>query len=88
MNCTVGDGIVRNRLLICGGKVLVGDPRKGIWADSVLIEDGKITSVTFRSSSHLRERVSSDEILDVGGSLVLPGFSDAHIHLALGGESL
>lgn len=74
-------------LLLRGGKVLMGDPRDGRWAEAVAIKGGKIVKVGCAGDFNGWNRGGLREI-DVGGCLVLPGLCDAHLHLELGGESL
>lgn len=53
------------------------------WADAVVV-DGE--SFTFVGSE--ADAPSSDEVVDLGGRTVLPGFTDAHTHLLMMGEAL
>lgn len=62
---------------------------KHVWskndqADSVLVENGLIVAVGQKSdlSAH------ADQIADYPDSIILPGFCDAHLHLAWLGENL
>lgn len=57
------------------------------FADAVIIDGGKIVAVGIYDD--LREQIkSSDEIIDLKGKLMLPGFTDSHLHLMYGAESL
>ena len=50
----------------------------------VLIEDGKILTVgNLQDFPH-----TNAEVIDLGGAWVFPGFCDAHMHMAAGGQSL
>jgi hypothetical protein len=50
-------------------------------ADALLIRDGRIASLG-RSRELARARESFDQIIDLKGQTVLPGFIDSHVHLA------
>lgn len=57
------------------------------FADAVIIDGRKISAVGIYDD--LREQIkSSDEIIDLKGKLLLPGFTDSHLHLIYGAESL
>ncbi len=55
-------------------------------SDAVHIKDGKIVDIG--KSDQLRLVVGDVEMMDIHGSLVLPGLGDAHVHMAFGGKSL
>lgn len=64
----------RSRLLIQGGRILLGDPGDGEFAVlDVLVEDGRIASVE-------AEIEADAEVIDASGCLVAPGFVDTHRH--------
>lgn len=57
------------------------------FAEAVIIDGRKISAVGI--CDDLREEIkSSDEIIDLKGKLMLPGFTDSHLHLMYGAESL
>jgi len=57
------------------------------WAEAVAIRGGNIAAVG--STQELEKfRGPSTKVIDVGGHLVLPGFTDAHIHFMEGSQSL
>ena len=58
-------------LLIHGGKVIT---EKGAIDASILVDKGKIVSVSSQSSVH------ADEEIDASGLYVLPGLIDTHVH--------
>jgi cytosine/adenosine deaminase-related metal-dependent hydrolase len=64
------------RLLICGGRVLTMDDRLGdLDPGDVLVEDGVVRAVG-------RGLDAPDaEVLDAAGTIVTPGFVDAHRHV-------
>jgi cytosine/adenosine deaminase-related metal-dependent hydrolase len=68
-------------ILVRGGTVVTLDPLRRVIEDgAVLLEDGLITQVG-RSSDIKRQKRAEFEI-DAKGRAVLPGFVDAHVHLA------
>lgn len=54
------------------------------WASMVAIEQGRIVYVGDEDPAWLS---SADRIVDLAGQMVLPGFHDAHAHLASGGTA-
>ena len=72
-------------LLFAGGRVLTLDPDRPE-AEAVWVEGGRIRAVG--DAAAVRRMASSPlEVVDVSGATVLPGFIDAHVHLAmLGGQ--
>lgn len=73
---------MKNRtLLISGGNILTGDPLKPV-AQSMLIRDNRIVSTgTYEQLNSCPEAVDCLR-LDLEGNSVLPGLTDAHLHLA------
>ncbi|MEK7850838.1 MAG: dihydroorotase [Deltaproteobacteria bacterium] len=62
-------------LLIKGGRVI--DPANSIdGLYDVLVEDGKISSVTAHGS-----QLAANEVIDASGKIVVPGLIDIHVHL-------
>jgi hypothetical protein len=56
-------------------------------AEAIAVRDGRV--VALGSSAEMRELVGPrTELIDLDGALVLPGFQDAHIHLADSGLEL
>lgn len=67
-------------LLVYGGHVWTGDednPR----AEAFLVENGRFTAVGDRGSVESAASGKSPEKIDAKGSLVVPGITDAHMHL-------
>lgn len=64
-------------MIIQGADLLVGEDFKLIKQGSISIEKGKILEI---SKNCLRG--SKDEVLDGRGTLAIPGFVNAHVHLA------
>ncbi|MGO0577867.1 amidohydrolase [Ornithinimicrobium panacihumi] len=72
-------------LLLRGGVVVTGEP--GPPASALLVRDGVVAWVG--ATDQLPEHAgAADEILDLDGALVTPGFSDAHVHLTMTGQGL
>jgi predicted amidohydrolase YtcJ len=70
-------------ILIVHAKVYTLDPAKP-WAQAIAIRHGKIQAVG-RDEEIERYRGIGTKWIDAGGKLVLPGFTDCHIHF-LGGS--
>ena len=73
-------------MLIVGGRVWTANPKLP-WAEAVAIRDDRVAFVG--SSAQARQFPLHDpEIIELHGSLVLPGINEAHAHLLMGAESL
>jgi predicted amidohydrolase YtcJ len=57
------------------------------WAEAVAIRGGKIAAVGGTKDLE-KFRGPSTKLVDAGGRLVLPGFTDAHIHIVEGSLGL
>jgi predicted amidohydrolase YtcJ len=57
------------------------------WAEAIAIREGKIAALG-SASEIAAYRGAFTEVIDVGGRLVLPGFTDSHIHLLEGSVTL
>jgi len=69
-------------ILIEGGTVVTMDPRGRIIRDgSVMVEDGRITSVGRPDSAKGKK---PDQRISAKGMVVIPGLIDTHVHLAQG----
>lgn len=73
-------------LMIVHAKVYTMDPNKP-WAQSVAIRNGKIVAVGSELEVE-RYRGIGTKMIDAGGKLVLPGFTDCHVHFYPGSVSL
>ncbi len=73
-------------LVLVNGKVWTGDPARP-WAEAVAVRDGKIVMVGTAAEAR-KLSPSGTKLIDLGGSLVLPGFIDSHTHFLAGGFSL
>ena len=73
-------------LVLVNGKVWTGDPGRP-WAEAVAVRDGTIFAVG--TAAELKAlSASGAKLVDLGGSLVLPGFIDSHTHFLAGGFAL
>jgi hypothetical protein len=73
-------------LVLVNGKVWTGDPARP-WAEAVAVRDGKIFAVG-RTSDVRALAGPGTKLIDLGGSLALPGFIDSHTHFLAGGFAL
>jgi predicted amidohydrolase YtcJ len=53
-------------------------------AEAIAVRDGRVAAVG-RSVDILKLKGSATEVIDLGGHFVMPGFNDAHMHLANAG---
>ena len=73
-------------LVFVNGRVWTGDAARPR-AEAVAVRDGKIVAVG--TTAELRALFPSGaELVDLGGSLILPGFIDSHTHFLAGGFAL
>jgi predicted amidohydrolase YtcJ len=73
-------------IIIVHAKIYTVDEKKP-WADSLAILKGKIVAIG-KEEEVTRRRGIGTKMIDAGGKLVLPGFTDCHIHFLEGGLSL
>jgi predicted amidohydrolase YtcJ len=73
-------------ILIVHGKIYTLDSKKP-WADAIAIRKGKIVAVGSALEVEKFRGIGTRRI-DAGGRLVLPGFTDCHIHFLDGSLSL
>ncbi len=65
-------------LVLVNGAVYTLDATRR-WAQAVAVRDGRIAAVG--TDEQVRELVgASTEVIDLGGTMLLPGFQDAHVH--------
>lgn len=69
------------RTLYRNGRIFTGDESR--WADSVVVDGDVFVHVGVEQSAP-----PTDTVIDLRGSVVLPGFTDAHTHLLMMGEAL
>lgn len=73
-------------LIITHGRVYTVNPKQP-WAEAIAIRAGQIVAVG--NAKQIEPfRGSATKVLDAGGKLVLPGFTDSHIHFLDGALSL
>ncbi|MEO8530678.1 MAG: amidohydrolase [Deltaproteobacteria bacterium] len=73
-------------LVITGAKVMTMDPALP-FAEAIAITGDKITAIG--SASDLASEITAEtQVFDLKGALVLPGFQDAHTHVAWSGAEL
>ena len=73
-------------LAIVNARVCTGDARRP-WADAVAVDGAHIAAVG--SSAEVRKLAGSGaRIIDAHGAMVVPGFTDAHVHFIEGGFAL
>jgi predicted amidohydrolase YtcJ len=65
-------------LLFAGGPVYTADPAHP-WAEAVAARDGRILAVG-REAELIELRGAKTEVIDLRGRLLLPGFTDSHLH--------
>lgn len=73
-------------LILLNGKVWTGVAARP-WAEAVAVRDGKIFAAGRTSELRTLAGVGT-KLVDLGGSLVLPGFIDSHTHFLAGGFAL
>jgi hypothetical protein len=73
-------------LVLVNGKVWTGEAARP-WVEAAAVRDGKIFAVG--RTAELRPLAGAGtKLIDLGGSLVLPGFIDSHTHFLAGGFAL
>jgi len=73
-------------MILLNGKIWTVNPDQP-WAEAVAVEAGKILEVG--STSQIKKLAGAQtQIIDLKGDLLLPGFTDSHVHFLDGGFSL
>ena len=73
-------------LAIVNARVWTGDAKKP-WADAVAVDGAHIAAVG--SSAEIRKLAGTKaRLIDAHGAMVVPGFTDAHVHFIDGGYAL
>ena len=73
-------------LAIVNARVWTGDAKKP-WADAVAVDGAHIAAVG--SSAEIRKLAGAKaRLIDAHGAMVVPGFTDAHVHFIDGGYAL
>ena len=66
------------RILIRAGRLIDGTGREPILDQMIVIQHGRIQSITPWSDNQLKE-----EFIDLSQATLLPGFIDVHVHLMM-----
>lgn len=66
-------------MLFTGGRVYTADPQGSRWAEAVAVREGHILAVG-RAADLAELRGPETEVVDLAGRLLLPGFTEAHLH--------
>ncbi len=77
--CPIWDVVFYNGNILTGKDLLTGSPER---VKSIAIQDGKITAVDPTDSL----KGCAKESIDLHGVFVMPGFNDAHTHMAAAGQ--
>ncbi len=72
--------------LVTGGRIFTADPERP-WAQALLVEDGQISSI---GGDEVIAACKGEELrrIDIAGGLVVPGFIDGHVHVAMTGSAM
>lgn len=68
--------------LLVNGKIFTSD-KDGLYAEAMAICDGKITWIGSDAYAKGSLAAEADEVIDLGGKRVMPGFVDCHMHAML-----
>ena len=75
-------GGIHADLILRNGRLYTGDPDLP-WAEAVACRDGRIVALGRDDEiADLAGDARQTEVIEVGSRLVLPGFTDAHVHFA------
>lgn len=72
-------------LAVVNARVWTGDSRRP-WADAIAVGGDRIAAVG--SSAEVRKLSGSARVIDARGQMLVPGFTDAHVHFIDGGFRL
>src|SRR6185437_6440930 len=90
LNAQTADVIFTHADIYSGGHFSTrGDPftaMDGPRASTIAIAGGKVLAIG--GDEVLPHRGPKTQIVDLGGHFVMPGFNDAHAHLASGGQEM
>jgi len=73
-------------VLITGARVFTADP-EAPWAEAIAIRDGRITYVGDADGAASAAGPNPERI-DAAGGLIVPGFVDGHVHIAMTGAAM
>lgn len=66
-------------LILTGGSVLTMEGDQPVYAEAVVVDEGKIVFVG-SSAEALKQKAADTVVKDISGKLLLPGFIDPHSH--------
>ena len=72
-------------LAVVNARIWTGDARRP-WADAIAVSGDRITAVG--SSAEIRKLSRSARVIDARGRMLVPGFTDSHVHFVDGGFRL
>jgi predicted amidohydrolase YtcJ len=72
-------------LAVVNARIWTGDARRP-WADAIAVSGDRITAVG--SSAEIRKLSRSARVIDAQGRMLVPGFTDSHVHFVDGGFRL
>jgi predicted amidohydrolase YtcJ len=73
-------------IAVINARIWTGNPKQP-WAEALLAADGKLVAVG--STAEVRKRAGDGvRTIDARGRMVVPGFSDSHVHFITGGFRL
>jgi predicted amidohydrolase YtcJ len=73
-------------LVVVNARIWTGDPARP-WAEALVVEGDRVAHVG--SSAEARKRVAAAaHVIDARGTMLTPGFIDAHVHFLQGGLAL
>lgn len=75
-----------SRRLFTGGRIFTADPERP-WAEAVLVDGARIAAVGGDDLAAEAGRRGAERI-EIGDGLLLPGFVDGHVHVAMTGASM
>ena len=72
-------------LLLDNGKILTIDSKSSI-SSAVVVKDGKILAI---GGPEIAKRYTASKVIDLKGRMLLPGFTDSHVHIqAMAGRAI
>jgi transcriptional regulator with XRE-family HTH domain len=71
-------------LAIVNARIWTGDDTQP-WAQALVIDGARLTVVGANQDAR---NANAEQVVDAGGHLIVPGFTDAHVHFREGGFSL
>ena len=72
-------------LAVVNARIWTGDAKRP-WADAIAVSGDRITAVG--SSAEVRKMSGAARVIDARGQMLVPGFTDAHVHFIDGGFRL